>query len=209
MNWKNLSQAYDADGVKIMTYKEQQWDYAALAARLLTLSTDHAPQGCDGIISFNEPHKWGRVIFHHGGLLAKAIYTYRFDDRREPFVDPGNLFHNWYHCAGYGLPIPAFKGIFSVQQNDEWMWNGVVCEYLDGWRELKPYDGEDHELMRLAVQLFAAKGVCNNDNHVKNIMTDGNGGYKVVDLDNLTFGMSAEEAIAKMLEYAQQHPDGK
>ena len=51
---------------------------------------------------------------------------------------------------------------------------------------------------------FAAKGVYNKDMHWENIMTDGNGNFKCVDLDSIKFNQDSAEAYSAMMAFWQE-----
>lgn len=195
---------HDGNGVRIAGYNSAVFTTNKLAEVLATLSTDHEPQGADEIIAHNAEHKWGQEIFRCGDLFIKGDYTYRHADRVAPFQGNGQLISNWEYCTEHNLPVPQYLGIWSVQQNDVWMWNGIVVKFLTDWRTLNK---TDIQLMAEMIDAFADAGVFNRDMHSNNVMTDGNGNALVVDLDNLKFDQNPVEAKASMQEFYNKSLD--
>ena len=192
---------HDAAGVRIDGFGGAAFDTTRLATVLPTLSTETPPAGADKVIQHNAPGKWGQAAFVVDGLFAKAHYTYRFLDRSAPFAGTDRLVANWERAAALGLPVPAYRGVFAVRRDGEWLWSGILAEYLDGWRNLDKGSQADAALMRRAIGDLAGKGVRNRDMHCANVMTDGNGSYRVVDLDSLEFGLEPAAAEAAMEEF--------
>ena len=204
MDQSKYTQLYNSDGVKIAGFDTRTFDAAALAPVLRTLSIENPPQGATLVISHNAEHKWGQDIFTVGGIFLKGYWTYRHADRVAPYVGCDKLIGNWETCAAAGIPVPEYRGVYAVQEDDKWMWSGIVAENLVGWRNLDKTSADDQALMYQAIDAFASKGVLNRDMHCGNVMTDGNGNYKVVDLDNLAFGQIPAEAKETMLAFFRE-----
>lgn len=192
---------HNGNGVRIDGFNSTVFTTGKLAEVLATLSTDHEPQGADLVIAHNAESKWGQEIFRCGELFIKGNYTYRHADRVAPFQGNDQLISNWEYCTGLNLPVPQYLGIWSVQQDGEWMWNGIVVKFLTDWRTLNKTT--DIELMSGLIDQFANAGVLNHDMHSDNAMTDGSGNAVVVDLDNLEFGKLPAEARRVMQSFYQ------
>lgn len=201
MNTELYTTAYNDGAVRIDAYDDASFDAAAIAPVLAPLQPAVSPTGADAVIYYDKPNCWGRVALAKAGVFAKGIFTYRFMDRVAPFLGIDRLIVNWERAASANLPIPAYRGAFAVRQHAEWLWGGILSEYLDGWRELDKTSAADADLMLQAIAAFAKQGVYNRDMHCKNAMTDGNGGIKIVDLDALEFGWKPAEAKAAMEAY--------
>lgn len=104
-------------------------------------------------------------------------------------------------CMRRGLSCPKLLGAFSVKEGKDWLWNGLIMEYLEGWRTLDRKDPEDIKLAEEAVDQMVKLGIHDDDFHQKNIMTDGNGNWKIVDLDQMRFyGINPEESRKQMMQ---------
>ena len=204
MDQSKYTQLYNSDNVKIVGFGNSTFDATAVASVIQTLSIETPPQGATLVISHNAEHKWGQDVFTVGGLFLKGYWTYRHADRNLPYVGCDRLIANWELCAAAGVPIPEYKGVYAVRENDQWMWSGIIAENLAGWRNMDKHSAADQALMEQAIDAFANKGVLNRDMHSDNVMTDGNGNFRVVDLDNLAFGQVPSEAKAAMLAFYRE-----
>lgn len=205
MNELNYTTVIDSDGIKILSYHQSVIDTQSVLPVIASLSTDAPPSGATSVLQFNEKNKWGQVLCRVGGVLLKAVFTHRHLSRQKPFEYIDHEINGWEGASGLGLQIPAFKGVFTVRRAEGYIWNGVIIEYLDGWRNLDPKNSEDDDkLMRKAIEDLAVKGVINRDMHAGNVMTDGNGNYKMVDLDRLEFGCDATVARTTMTAFYEE-----
>lgn len=179
-----FTQIQDEDGIQIFAFDGAQFDAQALFEPIATLSTGDPPSGADTVLYANTPgHKWGRSAFVKGGLFCKAFFTFRHLDRGRPLDGVARLLANHVRCADLGLPVPELLGAFAREVDGLWLWNGVITAALSGWRTLDAESDDDMALLSLASSSFAAKGLVNFDLSPSNVMTDGTGAFKVVDLD--------------------------
>ena len=179
-----LTNIHDEDGIQVFSFDGAQLDASALLEPIATLSTDAPPTGADAVIYSNTPaYKWGRTAFSVGGLFCKAFWTGRHLDRGQPLDGIGRLLANHIRCTDIGLPVPSLLGAFAREVDGLWLWNGVITEHLSGWRTLDAKSDADMALLSQAEEAFTAKGLVNFDLSPSNVMTDGDGAYKVVDLD--------------------------
>lgn len=188
MDMTRYTLLHDDDVVRIAAFGDAAPDADALLAAVGGLSLDAPPDGVE-LIYHNAPaYKWGRTAFLLGGMFVKALWTGRHRDRLDPFAGVSAILGNWERCRDLGLPVPEYLGAFArLVPGEGWMWNGVVARNLAGWRTLDAAEPADQELLRRAEAAFAAKGVRNPDLSPSNVMTDGEGDFRVVDLDVLEF----------------------
>lgn len=199
MDSSKYTTAYSSGGVEIRAFGNATLDTQSLAPALAALSTDTPPQA-DAVLSFNQGYKWGETLFRVGTTLCKAVFTHRHMMRQQPYAYIDGEISGWEGATALGLKVPAYLGAFTVLRPEGYLWNGVLVEFLSGWRNLDPSAPEDDALMRTAIADFAAAGVHNLDMHAGNVMTDGSD-YRVVDLDRMWFGQDPQAAAAAMTSF--------
>lgn len=208
----DMESLVDTEDLKLLTVSNERLRFLenldSICQTLHSLSIFKEPEGKIKVYTFNEfPNRdWGRVSFAHLASLSffKAFYCCPKNERNYPFGDlsfKNKILFNAEASKKVGLSCPKLLGAFSIKQDNEWLWNGLIMEYLEGWRTLDRKDLGDIKLAEEAVDQMTKLGVYDEDFHQKNIMTDGNGNWKIVDLDQMRFYRSSpEESRKQMME---------
>lgn len=180
------------------------WNFNFSKEQIFSLSKE-----LEKLPSLEEAHREeliDRIMFSKDNFFLKMLLSPSLDGRKQPFRDL--RFHrmliNYERSAAIGDTIgifPRFFGSLSFKKDNEWLWNGIIIEYLEGWRTLDRKDPGDIKLAEEAADQMAKLRIYNRDFHQKNIMTDGNGAWKVVDLEDMLFDIeNPEEARRKMMQ---------
>ncbi len=193
-----MFEAYNSKNVKIFIEEIYEIDFSKISSFLRGLVPDSEPKNVDLIIPLKT---WGKHFFVFNGMFFKCEWNQYLYLRPFPLLPLSTRIFAYEECMRRGLSCPKLLSAFSVKEGRDWLWNGIIMEYLEGWRTLDRKDPEDIKLAEEAVNQMVKLGIHDDDFHQKNIMTDGNGNWKIVDLDQMRFyGLSPEESKKQMIE---------
>lgn len=193
-----MFKAYNSKNVMIFIEEICEIDFSKISSFLIDLASDSELKNVNLIV----PSKtWGKHFFVFDEMFFKCEWNQYLYLRPFPLLPLSMRIFAYEECMRRGLSCPKLLGAFSVKEGKDWLWNGLIMEYLEGWRTLDRKDPGDIKLAEEAVDQMVKLGIHDDDFHQKNIMTDGNGNWKIVDLDQMRFyGINPEESRKQMME---------